>query len=489
MNTTRGVALKWLADVINRGAGLITFPIIARYAGVDGYGAFSQVNTVVGFIVPFASLGIAGAMVRFFSAQPWNRSARSQVLRLLTLTGGLSAAAALAAAVTAPDLNRWFLNWEQGTDLFRWGAALILAGSLEQLLLDFFRARQWIAQLSVYQILQAALVVAATGWLLPAGLGLVPLIQATLLIKVLGISALGLSFWTWCRPAPDCGAPAVPSTAKIIAYGLPVVVSGLGLWMVNLGDRLVIGHFMSPEALGVYAAVYSVSALVLAVNAPLNLPLYPRLMQAVSSGDRELVTREVRLFHRYSTLIIVPSTVFLGVAMKPLLVLLSGPEFHAGYALTAMILAVFFLDQWNSIAHYALMCFDQVVFSQNVWFGMGLFNLAANWWAVPRFGLEGAALVSLLTFLVLETVVLIKANRSMPLISLYRFDITWRAALASLAGSAAAWIWLGTGQPQLSSLGIGAGVFWTAYAASLAALGVIGRAEIRQVMKSLFIGR
>ena len=57
-------------------AAIITLPVLIRFAGADGYGAYSQVNTIVGFLVPFAAFGLAGSIVRFFSAESWTQRVR-----------------------------------------------------------------------------------------------------------------------------------------------------------------------------------------------------------------------------------------------------------------------------------------------------------------------------------------------------------------------------------------------------------------------------
>ena len=95
----------------------------------------------------------------------------------------------------------------------------------------------------------------------------------------------------------------------MVRFGLPLAVSGLGLWMMNVGDRLVVGHYLTPAALGRYTAVYTFASLMLALNAPLNLPLYPMLMNAVASNDSSALAGYVRRFHRYATLALVPAAV------------------------------------------------------------------------------------------------------------------------------------------------------------------------------------
>src|SRR6201999_3189073 len=82
MTTTRGVLLKTVADLGARASAFLTFPIMAHFAGAGGYGAYAQLNTVVGFVVPFAALGLGSTMVRFFASPPWSKSLMRRALRV-----------------------------------------------------------------------------------------------------------------------------------------------------------------------------------------------------------------------------------------------------------------------------------------------------------------------------------------------------------------------------------------------------------------------
>src|SRR5262249_29724239 len=182
LSIARVVIVKAAVDVVARGAGLITFPILARYAGPDGYGAWSQVNTVVGLLVPFASLGLSGALVRFFADLEWNVATRSGALKVNLVVALAGTAFATVMAAAAPLINDLFLKLPEGAALFRWGAALVALGALAQLQLDFLRARQRLVYFSMVQLGEALAMIAATALVLPAGYGLVALIQATALI-------------------------------------------------------------------------------------------------------------------------------------------------------------------------------------------------------------------------------------------------------------------------------------------------------------------
>jgi O-antigen/teichoic acid export membrane protein len=486
MSTGRAVLLKGAADVAARAASIITFPILAHYAGADGYGAYGQMTVIVGFLVPFASLGLGSVMVRFLTGSPWTRSVSRHAFKVgaTVLVGGIAFSAVIA--LIAPTLNELFLRWPDGDALFRWGSLLIVLGAVEFWLLDLMRAREWLISFSLFQLGQTAVVVVAVVVMLPAGYSIVDLVIATAVLKAV---AIVVTFSLVVLRAPQEPEPSEPiahaSFDRMVRFGLPLTVAGLGLWMVNLSDRLVIGGFMTPSDLGLYGAAYTVGSLLVLCGAALFLPAYPRFMAAVAEGNRGKLGADIELFHRYLSLTVVPGAVFLVTLMHPALLVLGGSEFDVSLVVGTLIVAGLFLDQWNGLAHYVLPCFDRTVFLQNAWLGCGVLNIALNLIAVPLWGLKGAAAVTLISFVVLESIVFFAARRHVDLVRRYRFGTTMRAAIAAGVGAAAAIAVLSAVASELLGVILASAAFWAVYVVGAVLLRELRRSDLAVVLRAL----
>jgi len=114
--------MKAAADVITRGGAIIVFPLIARNAGAGGYGAYCQVTTITGFIVPFATLGLTAVLVRFFSADMLTPALKKRFLHIIAIVFAATALSGVLMASAAAPINRIFLKSDIGIALFRWGA-------------------------------------------------------------------------------------------------------------------------------------------------------------------------------------------------------------------------------------------------------------------------------------------------------------------------------------------------------------------------------
>jgi len=436
MTTGRVVLLKGFSDVMARALGIVTFPVVATYVGAGGYGAYGQVHTIVGFIVPFASLGLGAAMVRFFSASEWTPALSRQVLRVGAVIALMAGVIAAVMAALAGQMNDAFLGYPGGEALFRWGSLLVVLGALEVWVLDLLRAREWLLQYSLIQLAETALTVAAVLLLLPAGEGILELIQAAVAIKALVlVVSLGTAF---ARAKPVAGAPVPerPDYRQMIRFGLPLTVAGLGLWMMNLSDRLIIGHYRSPEDLGRYGAAYTIALLMILASAPLFLPVYQRFMAAALKDDRLKIAADVRLFHRYLSLCLIPTAVLLATLLVPVVVLLGGSSFEVSYWVAVLLVTGLFIDQYNGLAHYLLICEGRTVFLRNGWLACGALNIVLNLIVVPAYGIVGAAAVTFASFVVLEAVFFHAASQYVPLRDLYQVRASLKAIVAAGAGFA-----------------------------------------------------
>jgi len=482
VNTARAVAMKAAADVITRGGAIIVFPLIARNAGAGGYGAYCQVTTITGFIVPFATLGLTAVLVRFFSADMLTPALKKRFLHIIAIVFAATALSGVLMASAAAPINRIFLKSDIGIALFRWGAPLIAAGALEQMVYEFLRARQRILRAAAIQAAGSLATIAAVVLVMSTGRGVVELVALLAAVKFSLVLFLIPELGQARSPVDWSDATPAPPIARFIALGFPIALAGFGLWMMNVGDRLVIGHFMTPADLGLYNAVYSMAALLVAVNAPFNMPAYPKIMRAVASGNPESLANEIRVFHRYTTMALVPAAVFLIIMIKPGLRLLGGRGFVADYVIVTLIVAALFLDNWNSIAQYILPSVDRPAVCRNAWIGAGILNVAANLVFVPLWGLRGAACVTFGTYLLAEVYLFREASRHAPLARLYRFDVLGKSALAAAAASCVLLAIFRDGvRPALAPLAAGAVIFSAAYLAALAALKGLEPGDLRRV--------
>jgi O-antigen/teichoic acid export membrane protein len=481
VRTARIVVLKGAADVAARGAGLVTFPVLAANAGAAGYGAYALVATIASFVIPFASLGLGGSMVRFLGRHVPEEDAHAQFRRMLGVAAAGAGVSGLVMVTLAGPLSRVVLDWPRSEALLRWAGLLIAASAVEQVILEYLRAREKLTLYVAYQFVQTGATVAAVLIVMLVRHDVVLLVGTLGAIKAVGIAIVAMVV----RPPPQPTGVATRHDAPLatlgamIRFGLPLSIAGFGLWLMNLSDRLVVGHYLPAEDLGRYGAVFLFASLITLMSSPLFLPAYPRLMTAVASGVSARVLDEVRTFHRYVALVTIPAAGVLCLTVGPLAARTGGRGFQVPTALVVMLVLAIGLDQWNGLAQYLLLCHGRTQFMQNVWLGYGALNLLVNIIVVPRYGLNGAAAVTLATFVLLEGHILRAAQRHAPLLTAYALGTTAFAGAASLLAAAAAWPILRLMHDSMPAIVLAALVFALVYGLAMLSVRQVRLGELR----------
>jgi O-antigen/teichoic acid export membrane protein len=190
-----------------------------------------------------------------------------------------------------------------------------------------------------------------------------------------------------------------PVLSQALAYGLPhVLVIGAGL-VLSIGDRYVIEYCLDESAVGLYVIGYTVAATLSSlITKPFNLFLFPSYTKAwEAQGARETETFLVTATERF-LMVYVPTSLVVLLFQEPLLDLFAPESYKAaGPIIGVVFLGLVFhgLSMTNAAGFYL---------TQRTWevgvvtLGAAALNIALNLLVVPRWGVIGAAVVTLFAY-------------------------------------------------------------------------------------------
>jgi O-antigen/teichoic acid export membrane protein len=104
-------------------------------------------------------------------------------------------------------------------------------------------------------------------------------------------------------------------------------VSGLLSGLLPQYYSLVLAHFVSDTEIGNYATALNFSTIALVIINPLNTALFPAFSKLSAAKNREPVERMLRLSVKYTSLVVVPTTVALALFSKELVFSLYGSSY------------------------------------------------------------------------------------------------------------------------------------------------------------------
>ena len=179
------IAARFLAEVSNRLANLIAFPLLAHALGAEGYGVNAQISVINGVLIPIAALGLGFSVVRTISGHRDPVRAGQTFFSTIFLVMATACGLAGMIAFLAPALNNLFFKVTWATPVIRWGSLLIIATALESILNDYFRARLRILFYSLLQSAQSAVYILGLFLILKSGGSLLNVIWLAVGVKFL----------------------------------------------------------------------------------------------------------------------------------------------------------------------------------------------------------------------------------------------------------------------------------------------------------------
>jgi len=376
-----------LGQLVRLGAGLGVNVMLMRVLGVEGFGTYGYVVTLVGLGAWGAGLGMHRLINRELARQP--ERADRLVATGTVATLGLSALTLLAIVGAALALD--------GRPVVLAAATLGgLAMGVQTLAMvpeaAFHAARRMRFSVRA-QIAGRTTLVSATALFLFLDLGFVSVFVAQALDAAVTLGLLWLSY------RRHLGTPSLrTSWPEVRALVVESVPFGLNLLFGSVylsSDVLLLAVLKDDHEVGVYRGAVMVIALFPVLANTLTTGIYPRMARHL--GDRVAAGGELHFASRMLLAVSVPAAVGGILVAEELMVFLGGAEFAVSavpFVIMAPLLPLRFLNNGYAMTLSTLNRQDDR--TRGV-FLAALLNLGANLAVIPTWGAAGAAATTLLT--------------------------------------------------------------------------------------------
>ena len=387
-------------------AGFVTFPLLTRTLTVADYGLLSFVSLVLSLLVGIGKIGLQQSIVRFFNEVRMGKRPETTEGYYGTVIPSLLAAglafSAIWILVTEFTPAHWWSN-PNVHFLLLLTTPLILVRIFESAFTNILRAQERSRDLNIYNVAKRyaslAAVVVTVLYIARTAAGF---FSATITAEVISLSALV----TWfLRRQPVRLQKFSPSLFRaMLAFGLPMVVTEVSWVIFASGDRYVIQILLGAGAVGVYSAAYNicdyVQTSILAALISAMQPIFIRIYE--ESGAPQAVAFLRTFVHSYF-LIAAPIVAGFSAICEPLLTTLASDKYRAGAALIPWIIGGMVFAGVSIIGGSGLYTHKRSSVTMTLILISAVVNIALNLFLVPRYGILGSAIATLLSYMLLAT--------------------------------------------------------------------------------------
>ena len=404
------IGLVGLTNILISLSSLIFIPIITKSFTTAEYGMWAQVNTTIALVPNIANLGLPYTMVRFLSAEKDKEKIKDSFYPMISLTFISTVIICLLFLIFGNAIANALFNGSM--QVLYITTAISFFACMNLMLISFFRTFKQMKRYSLFLVLQSYIGVFVSIYLTYAGynietvvLGLLTgyvavfIMMAFLIVKYLGI---GIGKWS--------------NLKEQLAFALPTIPSNVSSWVVDSSDKYVIGILIGSVAVGCYSPGYALGSILLMFLSPFAVLLPAVLPEHYEKGDIREVDKYLSYSMKYYLLLTVPAAVGMSVLSKPLLYIITTPEIAlGGYMVTPFVcLGAIFMGMYG-ITNNILILEKNTMILGKLWIVVAISNIVLNLLLVPYLNILGAAIATLICYILAFAVTAIASKKTMRL--------------------------------------------------------------------------
>lgn len=393
-------------------SGMVFYIIIVRLFSTTGVGAIALFVAIIGLFNIIFSFGLATAAQHFISynlGEGNYASVRHTVYKILSFGFIFSILGFITVQIFAPDISVIFLHSRSYTELVRiLGVVLfgyIMFSILNGILLGIqnFRISAiiniviWLTYyfgavfLAIYLKSVDTIVL---GWAIGIFIGVV--------VELFVVTSSLRSY---------LGKGVAPSSAYLLSYSVPVLLSSLISYGAASADRFVVSGLLNLSALGIYNFSLLLASSLGFMLVPFNNILMPKFSQLYGSNKREEIAPTVYVATTLLSSLFVPAALGIAALAPILLKLLGGTVYVQGSMALRIIMSTGAIFASQAIFSQAI---ASVRKTKLLFYSSGfalLTNVLVSIMLIPQFGLTGAAIGFSSVYAVIFTALYIFARR------------------------------------------------------------------------------
>ncbi len=460
--------------ILSRIVAFLMIPIYTRVLSPADYGILEILSLTTEVVAMLAGVGIGLAVIRSHhqveTVEEQSTIASTAALLLLTIFG-IAAAIGIAAAGPLAELLLGDAAGDAGPLYVRLAVFGMFCGGLLEVPMALLRARQRSSAVVTVSLVRLALSlslnIVLVVWL---RVGVVGVLWSTAITTAL------ISGWLFVQLLREHGVRPTRAVAKqLAAFGAPLVIWNLASFVLHYSDRYFLRVYTSMDTVGLYSLSYKLAMLLsMFVIGPFSDAWIPKSLE-IEKREGEGAVPTLRLITGYYNLLLVSIGLALALFAGDIITIATGARFHGAADTVPILVVAMVFFGYRAVGQLGALIrgrSDLIAIGATV---AAVVVTILNVALIPRFGVTGAALATLLAFLTEFLVMRALSSRVFP-------DVIRLAALFA-PGAIAIGVWLASvaATALTSSLVLRLVIHASAmalFAVLLRAVGVIGPTEV-----------
>jgi len=204
--------------------------------------------------------------------------------------------------------------------------------------------------------------------------------------------------------------PSMEALKYAATFGAPIVVHLLAGTIHNAIDRVMLDRYVSLDQLGIYTLAFTIGNVMTVFFSAFNQAYQPSFFQLMSSKRKDIEYQIIRIFKLW--LIIITTAASFGILLGgPFLRIFAGKRFVSSIEVFPWIILAMYLGGFYFFFSSSIFYFKKTKYLPVITGASALTNICLNLIFIPRWGIIGAAVSSVISHVVTSVLSLVISNK------------------------------------------------------------------------------
>jgi O-antigen/teichoic acid export membrane protein len=388
-----------------KASGIILIPIYTKYFTVEEFGRLGLILAVIAILVQVFVMGQNQSLLRFINQINYQGKRKSIFYTITIFVVLTNVLFVLIGEKLSPFIAQLFGNLEDYNSSLKIAVFIVAFSIINNIFQSKLRADERSTFFTVLNLIKLIALIIVTVFLVAFQKnGINGVLYAQLVSEILGliivlpmmIQEMELKF-------------EKKFLIESLKFGIPLIFAGLSMTLLNISDRFVIKFLDNEKSLGLYELGYRIAGILnMFLVIPMTLTFVPIAYKVYKQpNDKEYFSKIMTYF----TFIIIWGALFLSIFSKEILIIFSkNSEFIPAYSIIPLILYSYVFLGMSIISSVGIFLDGRTIYSAIVTIIATAFNIGLNFILIPKIGIMGAAISTLIAFAILFALNLIFSN-------------------------------------------------------------------------------
>ncbi|MBE0639164.1 MAG: oligosaccharide flippase family protein [Bacteroidales bacterium] len=410
-NTVKHTAIYSLGNLSTKIIGLILLPLYTTHLTTAEYGIFSILEVTSQFFTTIVSLGLTAGMMRWFAAE--QNEDRRKMIVFTTFAATLTLAVIVNVAFY--PFNSWFSNlfFDHGnfSDYFLILWLWVALEAINRVPFELFRLKE-------KSLLFISLVILKFVTILLLNIYFIVIlkmgVKGIILSQLLGNVLVTMGTFPFLLKNMRFSFN-MTMLKELSLFSIPLVLSTVATMALALSDRYLIKYFLDYSQVGIYSVGYKVASVIhLFMVQSFLLGFAPLAYKIFDQPEARRYFARVTTYFTYAMTGLALILIFYAKEVIAVFAA-SNDEYLLAYNVIPMLCLAVIFRGLNSVISMGLHYVKKTKYTIVIVLIVAVFNIGINLLMIPMFGIQGAAVASVLANLMMTIMFYIYSQRYYPI--------------------------------------------------------------------------